>query len=260
MDFKSAGIYDFIIVGAGSAGCVLANRLSENPAHRVLLLEAGGKDNYPWIHIPVGYLYTLNNPRTDWCFETEHEVGLNGRKLSYPRGKVLGGCSSINGMIYMRGQSQDYDNWRDLGNIGWGWDDVLPYFLKSEDHGFIQNEFHRQGGEWRIERQRLKWEILDVFREAAAETGIVHTDDFNSGDNTGCGYFHVNQRKGIRVNTAKAFLRPVLKRPNLRVMTGAMANKIEFKDKRAVGLSFQSQGQNYRATARGEVILASGAI
>jgi len=260
LDFKSAGTYDFIIVGAGTAGCVLANRLSENPDNKVLLLEAGGKDNYPWIHIPVGYLYTLNNPRTDWCFETEREAGLNGRKLSYPRGKVLGGCSSINGMIYMRGQSQDYDKWRDLGNIGWGWNDVLPYFLKSEDHGFIQNEFHSKGGEWRIERQRLSWEILDVFRQAAEQTGIPNKDDFNTGDNSGCSYFHVNQRKGMRVSTAKAFLRPARKRSNLRVITRATANRIEFEDNRAVGLTFQAHGQYYRATARGEIILASGAI
>ncbi|MBL4801792.1 MAG: GMC family oxidoreductase N-terminal domain-containing protein [Emcibacter sp.] len=260
LDFQPAGNYDFIIVGAGTAGCVLANRLSANPAHKVLLLEAGGKDNYPWIHIPVGYLYTLNNPRTDWCFETEPEAGLNGRKLSYPRGKVLGGCSSINGMIYMRGQARDYDNWRDLGNEGWGWDDLLPYFLKSEDHDFIQNEFHHQGGEWRIERQRLKWKILDVFQAAAEETGIPNTDDFNRGDNSGCGYFHVNQRAGIRVNTAKAFLKPVQGRPNLRVMTHAMAHQIEFDGNRAVGLRFQAQGQFYRATTRGEVILSSGAV
>ena len=259
-DIKSAGTYDFIIVGAGTAGCVLANRLSENPAHKVLLLEAGGKDTYPWIHIPVGYLYTLNNPRTDWCLKTEPEAGLNGRTLRYPRGKVLGGCSSINGMIYMRGQAQDYDLWRDLGNVGWGWDDVLPYFIKSEDHSFIRNEFHGQGGEWRIERQRLKWPILDVFKQAAAQSGIPKTGDFNAGSNDGCGYFHVNQRRGLRVSSAKAFLRPALKRSNLRVMTHATAEALEFKDNRAVGLRFTQRGQSFRAAARGEIVLASGAI
>ncbi|HUB97435.1 MAG TPA: GMC family oxidoreductase, partial [Stellaceae bacterium] len=215
------GQYDYVVVGAGTSGCVLANRLSADPDASVLLLEAGGRDNYIWIHIPIGYLYTQNNPRTDWCFKTEAEPGLNGRVLNYPRGRVLGGCSSINGMIYMRGQARDYDHWRQLGNVGWAWDDVLPYFRRSEDHVSGADEAHGAGGEWHVEEMRLRWEILDAFRAAAAEIGIPPTTDFNRGDNEGCGYFQVNQRRGVRWNTAKAFLRPVEKRPNLRVLTGA---------------------------------------
>ncbi|MGD8430620.1 MAG: GMC family oxidoreductase, partial [Ectothiorhodospiraceae bacterium] len=230
---QNLGSFDYVIVGAGSAGCLLANRLSADPDVSVLLLEAGGRDNYAWIHIPVGYLYTMNNPRTDWCFKTEPDPGLNGRQLGYPRGRVLGGSSSINGMIYMRGQARDYDHWRSLGNEGWGWDDVLPYFLRHEDHGFIRNQYHAQGGEWRVERQRLSWEILDAFREAAAETGIPKVDDFNAGDNEGCGYFHVNQRRGVRVSAATAFLKPVQRRTNLTVLTHAQASRIHLREGRA---------------------------
>jgi len=204
------GEFDYIIVGAGSAGCVLANRLSADRRVSVLLLEAGGKDNYFWINVPVGYLFTMNNPRTDWCMKTEAEEGLNGRALAYPRGKVLGGCSSINGMIYMRGQARDYDQWRQLGNTGWGWDDVLPYFIRSEDQVAVEpGKMHGTGGEWRVEKQRLSWEILEAFQEAAAQAGIAKIDDFNLGDNEGSSFFHVNQRRGVRWNTAKGFLRPV---------------------------------------------------
>ena len=255
----SAGRFDYVIVGAGSAGCVLANRLSADPGVRVLLLEAGGRDNYIWIHIPIGYLYTQNNPRTDWCFRTEAEPGLNGRALNYPRGKVLGGCSAINGMIYMRGQARDYDLWRQMGNPGWAWDDVLPYFRKSEDFVHGADEAHGAGGEWRVEEMSLRWEILDAFREAAAETGIPRIDDFNRGDNEGCGYFQVNQKKGVRWTTAKGFLRPALKRPNLMVLTHAQAKSLRLAGRRVTGIDFWHNGAENSADS-GEVILASGSI
>ena len=253
----SIGSFDYVIVGAGTAGCVLANRLSADPDVSVLLLEAGGKDTYPWIHIPVGYLYTQNNPRTDWCFRTEAEPALGGRALNYPRGKVLGGCSSINGMIYMRGQAADYDHWRQLGNRGWGWEDVLPYFRKSEDYVHGADEMHGAGGEWRVEEMRLSWEILDAFREAAAEVGIPRTDDFNRGNNEGCGYFQVNQKRGVRWNTSKAFLRPARARPNLKVLTRAQATRIAFEGRRAAALHFRWQGADASAAVKGELILAS---
>jgi choline dehydrogenase len=257
---KQVGTYDYIIVGAGSAGCVLANRLSADPDVRVLLLEAGGKDDYFWIKVPVGYLYTINNPRTDWCFKTEAEAGLNGRALGYPRGRVLGGCSSINGMIYMRGQARDYDGWRQLGNVGWGWDDVLPYFKRHEDFAWGGDDSHGQGGEWRVEGLRLNWEILDAFREAAAEVGIPKVDDFNRGNNEGVGYFQVNQRRGRRWSTADAFLRPAMERPNLHVLTHAQAKSLIFDGKRAAGVRFWHHGEDARAAASGEVILATGSV
>ena len=258
---KSLGAFDYVIVGAGSAGCVLANRLSADPGVSVALLEAGGKDNYHWIHIPVGYLYCMGNPRTDWGFSTESEPGLNGRALSYPRGRVLGGCSSINGMIYMRGQARDYDLWRQLGNTGWGWDDVLPYFKKSEDQAAVApDDVHGAGGEWRVERQRLRWDILDAFQEAAEQAGIPRTDDFNRGDNEGCGYFHVNQRRGWRWSTAKAFLRPAKDRSNLRVFTQAQATRLRLAEGRAVGLELRLAGAPAAIEAKGEVILAAGAV
>ncbi len=257
---RDFGSFDYIIVGAGTAGCLLANRLSRDPNLEVLLLEAGQADNYFWIHIPVGYLYCIDNPRTDWRFRTEAEPGLNGRALLYPRGRVLGGSSSINGMIYMRGQKSDYDGWRELGNLGWGWDDVLPLFKKTEDSARGASEFHGVGGEWRVESQRLSWEILDAFREAAAQSGIPKLDDFNCGENEGSGYFEVNQRAGVRWNAAKAFLVPVRKRRNLTIVTQAHATRVNFDGKRATGVRFERARSECVAHARAETILAAGAI
>ena len=255
--------YDYIIVGAGSAGCVLANRLSKNPKNKVLLLEAGGKDNYIWIHIPVGYLYCMGNPRTDWGFKTSKQKGLNGRQINYPRGRVLGGCSSINGMIYMRGQANDYDTWRDMGNSGWGWDDVLPYFKKSEDYYAGADDYHGTGGEWRVEKQRLSWEILDAYRDAAQEAGIDKIEDFNSGNNEGSSYFRVNQKNGWRWNTSKGFLRPVMQRANLTVVTQAQAQRVIFDGKRACGVEVNIKGSTVTYQTHhlhGEVILCAGTI
>jgi choline dehydrogenase len=257
---KKYGDFDYIIVGAGTSGCLLANRLSADPKNRVLLLEAGGKDDYFWIRVPVGYLFTMNNPRTDWCFSTEASTGLNGRSLNYPRGKVLGGCSSINGMIYMRGQARDYDHWRQLGNSGWGWDEALKYFKRSEGHVLGENEMHGGNGEWRVEGQRLSWEILDAFRDAAAETGIPNTDDFNTGNNEGCGYFEVNQKQGVRWSAADAFLHPIKSRANLTVLTESHVNKLQFDGNKVVGVKFWRGNDLFEASVSGEIILASGAI
>jgi choline dehydrogenase len=254
------GDWDYIIVGAGSAGCVLANRLSAQPGCRVLLIEAGGSDRYHWVHIPIGYLYCIGNPRTDWGYKTAAEAGLGGRQLSYPRGRVLGGCSSINGMLYLRGQAADYDGWRQLGNTGWGWDDVLPYFLKSEDYFDGPSALHGAGGEWRVERPRIAWDILDDFAAAAQAQGLPASDDFNTGDNEGVGYFKVNQRRGWRVNTARAFLRPAGGRPNLTVMTHAQVERVLFEGRRAVGVRVMRDNAPEELRARREVILSAGAI
>ena len=251
--------YDYVIVGSGSAGSVMANRLSADPRVRVLLLEAGGRDNYHWIHIPVGYLYCIGNPRTDWLFATEVEEGLGGRSLGYPRGKVLGGSSSINGMIYMRGQARDYDGWRQMGCAGWGWDDVLPVFRSQEDSWREPDAAHGRGGEWRVERQRLRWDVLDAFRDAAVEAGIPATDDFNTGTNEGAGYFDVNQRSGFRWSAAKAFLRPALKRPNLHVVTQAHVRALRIEAGRVTGLRYARRGGDVDVAA-GETVLCAGAI
>jgi len=271
------GIFDVVIVGAGTAGCLLANRLSADPSRRVLLIEAGGADDWMWIHIPVGYLYCIDNPRTDWRYRTTEEAGLNGRSLGYPRGRTLGGCSSINGMIYMRGQRQDYDRWVQAGNPGWSWDDVLPYYLKHEDYqgrdDGSEDPLHGHGGEWRVERPRIAWDVLDAWQEAALQAGIPKSNDFNRGDNFGCGYFEVNQRKGVRWNASKAFLRPVQHRPNLTVWTTTQVSRVCFQDGRAMGVEvvrgagraeqpgrIPLYGERGFVRARAEVILASGAI
>ncbi len=261
--------FDSIVVGAGTAGCLLANRLSADPKRRVLLLEAGGDDNYIWVHIPVGYLYCIGNPRTDWMYFTENDPGLNGRKLRYPRGKVLGGCSSINGMIYMRGQARDYARWVDAGNPGWGWDDCLPYYTRHESHWTLDGSgatdpLHGGGGEWRVEKQRLSWEILSAFADAAVQAGIPRTDDFNRGTNEGVGYFEVNQRRGVRWNATKAFLRPAMSRPNLTVKINAPTTRllVETIDgvRRCTGVEFVEGGTVHQARATGEVVMAAGSI
>jgi len=254
------GDYDYIVVGAGSAGCVAANRLSADPGNRVLLLEAGGRDDWIWLHIPVGYLFAIGNPRSDWMFETEPEPGLNGRALKYPRGKVIGGSSAINAMISMRGQAADYDHWRQLGLTGWGWDDVRPAFKRLDDHFLGESEHHGTGGEWRVEAPRVRWAILDAIARAATEMGVPATADFNTGDNTGVGTFHVNQRRGVRWSAARAFLRPVLSRPNLRVETGVLAERVLLEGRRAIGVRYRRGENASEARVRGEVILCAGSI
>ncbi len=273
--------YDYIIIGAGTAGCLLANRLTRDASKRVLLIEAGRPDNYHWIHIPVGYLYCIGNPRTDWLYKTEPDAGLNGRSLRYPRGKVLGGCSSINGMIYMRGQARDYDQWAQLtGDEAWGWQNSLPDFMAHESHYRLdgatasQNsgklgefkQFHGAGGEWRVEKQRLRWDVLDAFAQAAQQAGIAAKDDFNQGDNEGVGYFEVNQKSGWRWNTAKAFLRPVCtSRPNFTLWTSAQVVKLTIEAQadgqlRCTGALVQTPSGRVTAQASGEVILSAGSI
>ena len=259
--------FDTIIVGAGTAGCLLANRLSADPSRRVLLLEAGREDDYHWIHIPVGYLYCIGNPRTDWLFTTEPDAGLNGRSLRYPRGKTLGGCSSINGMIYMRGQARDYDRWAALtGDSEWSWHNSLPDFMRHEDHHLGGASLHGAGGEWRVEKQRLRWDVLDAFALAAQQAGIPPTTDFNTGSNEGVGYFEVNQKAGWRWNTAKAFLRPLcLQRSNFVLWTQSQATRVLLDtgpdgSQRCGGVEVLRGGQRVTVCATREVVLSAGAI
>ena len=261
--------FDYIVIGAGTAGALMANRLSADPSRRVLLIEAGRKDDYPWIHIPVGYLYCIGNPRTDWLYRTESDSGLNGRSLRYPRGKTLGGSSSINGMIYMRGQSRDYERWAEItGDDAWRWSRVLPDFKRHEDHHLGADELHGAGGEWRVERQRLRWDILDAFAQAAQQAGIPACPDFNRGSNEGVGYFEVNQKRGWRWNTAKAFLRPTCyARPNFELWTGTQVARLEFADDsedgaplRCTGITAWDGRQMVTAHATREVLLCAGAV
>ena len=259
--------FDYVVIGAGTAGSLMANRLSADKNRRVLLIEAGRKDDYHWIHIPVGYLYCIGNPRTDWLYSTEPDAGLNGRVLRYPRGKTLGGCSSINGMIYMRGQSRDYEHWADLtGDDGWRWQNVLPAFKKHEDHYLGVDEMHGAGGEWRVEKQRLRWDILDAFAEAAVQAGVPHSTDFNRGNNEGVGYFQVNQKNGWRWNTAKAFLRPTCYgRPNFELWTGAQVSRLLFETqsdgtRRCTGAEVWNGSEKVTVRATREVVLSAGAI
>jgi len=258
---RNIGPYDYVIVGGGSAGCVLANRLSANKNHSVLLLEAGGQDNWIWIHIPVGYLYCIGNPRTDWCYRIEPDPGLNGRSILYARGRVLGGSSSINAMLYLRGQARDYDQWAALtGDERWAWRHVLPLFKSAEDHWRGGDDMHGTGGEWRVETQRLRWDLLDAFRDAALELAVAKVEDFNRGDNTGSSRFEVNQRRGVRVSAAKAFLRPALARPNLTVMTHAQAKRLRVEGRKVLGLEFYHRGEEVFAAARRETLLCAGSI
>jgi len=257
---QQPGGFDYVIVGAGSAGCLLANRLTRSPENRVLLLEAGGKDDWFWIDIPVGYLYTIANPRTDWCYRTEPDEHLAGRSIHYARGRVLGGCSSINAMIYMRGQKEDWDHWAALGNRGWSWDDVLPIFQSLEDYERGATDGYGAGGEVRVENPRVRWDIIDAWREAAAECGIPPVKVFNRGDNFGCAYFQMNQKRGRRWSATNAFLRPVMRRANLTVMTGALARKLLFDGKTCKGVDFVHRGEKFSVEASKETILAAGAI
>ncbi len=252
--------FDYIIIGAGSAGCVLANRLSENPNTKVLLLEAGGKDNNPWIHIPGGYFKTMHNPNTDWCFNTEKEKFCDNREMVYPRGKTLGGSSSINGMLYIRGQSNDYNYWRQLGNIGWSWDDVLPYFKKSEDYQFGENEFHGSGGPIKVEKIRATFKVLDLFLEAAEEFGFKKTEDFNDGDNEGMGYFPFTIKNGFRCSTSVGYLNPIKKRNNLKIITKAHIKNIEFENKIAKKVNYWTGNELNTVKANKEIILSAGTI
>ncbi|MEZ5450913.1 MAG: GMC family oxidoreductase N-terminal domain-containing protein [Thiolinea sp.] len=258
---KQVGEYDYIIAGAGAAGCVLANRLSADPEVTVLLLEAGNDEQWIWTKIPVGYLYCINNPRTDWCYKTEAEPGLNGRSILYARGKGLGGSTLINAMLYLRGQARDYNEWAELtGDKGWNWDSVFPVFREVEDHWRGRSTHHGAGGEWRVEKQRLSWDILKHFAEATAQAGVPHVPDFNTGNNFGVSHFEVNQKRGTRWSAARGFLDPVRIRANLTVMTGALIDKLVIKDRRVQGLQVRLEGEDCVAYSKTETILAAGSL
>jgi choline dehydrogenase len=257
---RHPGDYDYIIVGAGTAGCILANRLSADPGNRVLLLEAGGRDDWIWFHIPAGYLFTIGNARSDWMFRTESEPGLNGRSLGYPRGKVIGGSSAINAMISMRGQAADYDGWRALGLDGWGWSDVLPAFKRVEDHFLGEGEHHGAGGGFRVEAPRVSWRVLDAVRDAAVQLGVPAVEDFNCGDNEGVSYFHVNQKRGRRWSAARGFLKPALARKNLKLEMHVLVERLIIENGRACGVEFQRDGEKFEVRTAGTVILSAGAI
>ena len=252
--------FDFIIIGAGSAGCVLANRIIKKGKYKVLLIEAGGKDNYPWIHIPVGYYKTMHNPKTDWCFKTEPDETMENVSIPYPRGKTLGGSSSINGLLYIRGQEQDYDLWRQLGNVGWAWKDVLPYFIKAEDQERGKDQFHGVGGPLAVSDQRIKLDILDVFMNAAEEVGIPKVNDFNKGDNFGCGYFQVTERNGLRCSTAVGYLNPIKKNKNLKIETNCHVKKINFDGNNAESVTYSKGNETFTVGAEKEILLCAGSI
>ncbi len=260
MATETTETFDYIVVGAGTAGCIVAERLSRDPASKVLVLEAGGNDNWIWFHIPVGYLFAIGNDRSDWRFQTDGEPGLNGRSLAYPRGKVIGGSSAINAMIAMRGQSGDYDHWHSLGLPGWAWNDVLPWFRKLEDHFLGESDLHGAGGGWRVEPPRVRWKVLDAIAQAAQDMGIPSSEDFNTGDNEGVGYFHVNQKRGRRWSAARGFLKPALKRSNLRLQTHAVVERLSFEGKRISGVEYRVGDRVFRAKANAEVILSAGSI
>ena len=252
--------FDYIIVGAGSAGCVLANRLSQNPNNKVLLIEAGGNDSYPWIHIPVGYYKTMHNPKTDWCYKTEIDETNGNRSIPYPRGKTLGGSSSINGLLYIRGQEEDYNIWRQLGNKGWAWDDVLPYFLKAENQERGKSKFHNIGGPLSVSDTRIKLDLLETFMNAAEEKGIPKVDDFNTGNNFGCGYFQVTEKNGLRCSAAVGYLNPIKNRKNLKIEINCHVKKVNFKGNKAIGISFWRNGQLFDVNVKNELILSAGSI